>query len=222
MHMFLRLSARRPFFLTVLREPISRLVSAFNYPPWLHVARGPAASKSANWSAILAEYEKGGVFSPRGSVFRNSMALDLGWYSRTGSTLGVFRDDHNETQLKTWLHGLDKKLDLVVLTERFDEGLVLLAHVLGLPVMEFSYRVQNSNAQKKFRPPFPESLRWRLLRMNWPDHVLHSHFERRFSSEWNATDSDVRRDGLATLQAANAAGHIPAYTMQHVHTSGRC
>ena len=221
MRQFLRPSARRPFFLTVLREPVSRVVSSFNYRPWLHVARGAASSRTANWSTIVAEYEKfthtslsknavgagGGI-----PLFRNSMSLDLGWYSRNGTAAPAFKHDHDDAQLRTWLRGLDKKLDLVMLMERFDEGLVLLAQMLGLPVREFAYRVRNNaESSRLHRPPFPASLRQRLLRINWPDYRLYAHFEARFCARWNATDSEARRDGLATLEAAN----VPVYHMEH-------
>merc|ERR1712187_129586 len=115
-----------PFVFTILREPLARMESAFNYY---------AQGKFSTWADRLRMLDGLEPTSRTAFRLRNSQAHDLGWHDWVGGTA----NDEREDLIKEWITGLDKNLSFVMLNEHFDEGLVLLRRKLGLELSDVRY-----------------------------------------------------------------------------------
>ena len=114
----------------------------------------------------------------------NSAAFDLGWYVHAhNSTLW----DHDDAKISAWIEHLVPSLSHVILTERFDEGLVLLRRKLRLPLLEMAYVPLNVELKTAGLRPSPNATeRQRFLRVNHVSDRLYTHFSQTFEAEWSA------------------------------------
>lgn len=132
-----------PFFFTILRSPASQLHSTFEER--LHSASNFFGyHMQASWGsrlkwlgAIRHKPEVARLLSATDRAqFLNPQAHDLGWYSHVnGST--AFDDD--DARIDEWISGLASNFGLVLVTEHFDEGLVLLRRKLGVGLHDMAY-----------------------------------------------------------------------------------
>jgi|EP00966_Prymnesium_polylepis_P111817 hypothetical protein len=159
---------RRPgFFLTVLREPVSQAVSAFN---WFGYASHRSWREQLEWLRRLKTNH--GSDAAR---LDNSMASDLGWYG-TRERATSFRD------ITSFVGQLGNDLDYVFLLEKLDEGLVLLAHMLGLSLPEVAYASMKMNHTPYIQPTEQEVLQ--LKSSLQPDMTVYSFFKERWLTLW--------------------------------------
>jgi len=128
--------------ITILREPLSQLVSAFQYFP-AHIFPINGFRNYKN----LESFEKfiQNSISSAGKVAirentHNPMAFDLG-------LSGMYRDK-SEKELADWLVDY---YDLVMITEHFDESLILVKELLSLEFSDIAYLKSNENSKKTFQ-----------------------------------------------------------------------
>lgn len=200
-----------PLVFTILREPISRSISAYNYWPdnrpatWhAHIQRLQAVDHARDDRTFLAK-------------FGNALAYDLGWY-RMVEAYGKGRTahDHDATHIAAFVHDLNSTIDLAIMLEELDEGLVLLGRLAGLSVVELAYHPMKTtshdgagggNAQEKPAKVYPsDGEREQLEQYLEIDAAIYEHFRAKFTTTWaaaRAADPTID-DDLALLRCLNA------------------
>ena len=189
------------FFVTVLRAPLSQMTSVFNwYRPHYN---WPSLDDFIDYLKTSPE-EQG---RPRGvgrhlGIARNFQARDLGFYESGG------KSNSSSSEVSSWLRSLSSVFSypkgLVMINERYDEGLVLLQRALNLDLAAVTYmalRVQDTNSSKYDEPTAQQSRS--ILQLASVDVQLYDHFNRTFASLWeehggNATEE--RDSSVAELQ----------------------
>lgn len=168
-----------PFFFTALRRPLDQIESSFEFfkPPC-----GQKWEDRVNWLEKLHNNPNDPALSNRAPAllgqFRNSQAHDLGWYERIGSG----SHDHDDEAIAEWIDELEQSLGLVMLTEYFDEGLVLLRRKLNIEVGDLVNLRMKQGVAIKEQPTAGQAARLRTV--THVDTVLYDHFNQTFWVEW--------------------------------------
>ena len=87
---------------------------------------------------------------------------------------------------------MERQLDLVLLTERFDEGLAVLSTYLRCDVKELRYNKTNENT-RYFRPDPTPAERARLREHNEVNDVLYTRFAAVCERKWVALGAEGPR-----------------------------
>lgn len=207
----------KPFVFTILRNPVAQIESTFQYffdrmNQKLSLAAKDFQSdlESVDESADIWDqrihflhevyahtYSK--YTSLEVSLFRNPQASDLGWYENPLSKARIHRESLSE-RLDRWIYELG--LDFVMITEHFNEGLVLLRQRLGLsrddirnlPMKRETYASDS---------PTPRQLD-ELQDLLKVDLYLYNRFNATFLEQWeNADGYNERRAELEQLRSMN-------------------
>ena len=206
-------NGRSPVWFSIVREPTAQATSAMAYFGFQSLAR-----RKFDWPEHLRWLQRLKSVGTVSSLFVNPQAHDLGWYDHrsaiesdqlVGQHISKPRDlDSNANAIGAFLEKVDAQLDLVMLTEAIDEGLVVLQRILGCALEALVY-VPHKMAEKPYwwRPMGPPnaSERATLQRTNAVDETLYAHFRQRFWARWNALEPRGRDRDLARLRALNAA-----------------
>ena len=159
-------------YITILRDPVHQLESAFGY---FEMARGMQI-KSANPFQTFMQ-DPGYFYTHRNYSMKtrskNGQLYDLGLPQKAYSS----GDSARIFQAK--IDALDKELDLVMLTEYFDESLVLMRKLLCWSYDDILY-VSNGIRSKSHRFPISTTLRDKVRKWNAGDVMLYNHFNRTF------------------------------------------
>ena len=137
-------------YITSVREPCSHFVSAF----YFFTVNQLTANKTNTIETFLQnpdyhnrmninQWDQNGSFP---SLVRNNMAFDLGF--QVGFPIGSEDWTYNDTAIDDWLKELDKKMDLVMVTEYLDESLVLLRQLMCWSIKNILYQSRNVNLHK--------------------------------------------------------------------------
>ena len=216
---------------TIVREPVAQARSVFGFYSWLSPGAGLLWDVHLTWleglTSVrpddLSEDGRSGChvgfgLRPQGHspLFRNPQAYTLGWYARTNWST---RHDHDNAHIDAWLRDLDAELDLVLLTEAFLEGLVLLRRRLGCLLEEMRFVSMNTEWSGRVRrqglqgsasaaariPDLTREQHNRLLHVNNVDMRLHEHFTRVHRRAWAAPAWRARNSAeVLQLQGWNA------------------
>jgi len=191
-----------PFFLTVLRQPVSQIKSAFDFfaPPceddW--DSRISWLTKLSHGEAQLSD--KAGSLRAQ---FLNPQASDLGWYEHVGfgSEGGAPSADRDDSAVNRWLGGISKTFGFVMLTEFFDEGMVLLRKKLGLEIKDVHYLRMRVGGKHSDLTDKQANKVEDLLPV---DTLLYKHFNKTFWQEWeDAGGYELLGDELEELRLRN-------------------
>lgn len=188
-----------PFFVTLLRDPSTQSVSAYNY--------FSGGVIDIDWESHLAWLEaeaRPGSDAVAEAMYLNPQAHDLGWYEFVGQTRAHDRD---AAKIEEWLDELDLDFvvhGLVILAEHFDSGLVMLQRHLGCDLRELRY-VRLKPAEKKIEPN--EAQLQRLLNVSGVDVALYSHFEHQHMIRWNEGNLTRKNADLMALKRYNIRLH---------------
>jgi len=196
----LRPQARRPFALTILREPRTQIVSAYDFfSQYPSFAALPAKSTSGHltyFGALNSTWQDPFNFGR----FRNPQSHDLGWYQRHGGS-AAFDDDG--ARIASWLALLTSSLDLVMILEHMDASLVLLARALGCPLaMIGSYSCAKNVFGGEHTRLTAEEHRL-VRRLHGVDRALYRHFLRRLLPLLPYLRADVQQ-----LRRARCSSHM--------------
>ena len=99
--------------------------------------------------------------------------------------LGLIHDSWSgmEAQMKNFIDQIDKDFDLVMITERMEESLVLLADVLCVP-LETVIIVKDHNVRPKIKVKMlSQANREKLEQYLEPDRLLYDHFLRKLDQK---------------------------------------
>lgn len=172
---------KRPaFFFTILRGPVVQAISAFNY---FGYARQSSWAAHLAWLGTHHSHEA----SARAARLQNSQASDLGWYEYA-SREGVGGDSRaaprsSAAAINRFVRRLDADLDVALLLEEIDAGLVLLAHRLGLSLPEVAYVPRKTEHATPYVTPTPAQER-DLRALLAADVAMYAFFKQRWRALW--------------------------------------
>jgi hypothetical protein len=187
-----------PKVITIMREPTERWLSHWDYMiSFVHTQSGGNCGADSNMLTQLLQTQQQdsgcnalkqggsyqGVCSDIMRLCANQMAFDLGYFSINGN--------NPPPMLDSYVTEMDKRIDLVMITEMFDESLVLLKKLLGVPIEEVyaGHFKENSGARTK---PTPEQVGM-IRSVTSVDRRLYDHFHKKLEGQWIRAD---RRDLL--------------------------
>jgi len=190
---------------TILREPMSRTISAVNY----YLDRTPYNFRGFKF--LLHRYEnKYHKMQTYDFYTHNGMGYDLGWYEQHNVSIAY---DYNSTEIQAFVDELDKSIDVVMIVERMAESLLLLREKIpGLSISELVFRSANTNGNSTHNTnssinkvyPSKDELS-KLSDIMLVDRMIYDHFNARLDREWKAKVRESPhmqrlKDGLVCLQ----------------------
>eukprot|EP00927_Polykrikos_kofoidii_P077982 TRINITY_DN74863_c0_g1_i1.p1 TRINITY_DN74863_c0_g1~~TRINITY_DN74863_c0_g1_i1.p1 ORF type:complete len:364 (+),score=32.65 TRINITY_DN74863_c0_g1_i1:107-1198(+) len=188
------------YYVTLLREPGSQAVSAFYY--W--------TKSDVTWDGHLEKLghcdEDFNEDSKWEARFCNPQAHDLGWYNWNG---GTREHDHDSFKIGEWIETLAYDFGergMVIPTEMFDEGLVLLSIRLGLNIDEVSYnKIVNPGDRGRPREQETDEMRNDVRKLLPVDVQLYNNRTVDFKNKWASAQSKDTLEKLTTLRELNLA-----------------
>ena len=179
-------------FVSLLRHPISQIESTFYYQEYGKLFRKVGlnfTSSSPNstnnnsngtdsssafeefFKSPMYYYQRASSLDESLPLMHNGMFFDLGYsfFNRT-----TYHDD----EIYKAIQQLDKDLDFVMITEHFDESLVLLMREFCWTFDDIIYIKHNQRAHKKKHITQNVRLRRKILKWNHADFLLYQHFNR--------------------------------------------
>jgi len=177
-----------PFLFSILRSPASHMRSIFE-------ERIRSASNFIGYSVQISWEERiewlnmlwhdanvtGDMMSAVDrATFLNPNSHDLGWYSYVGGTTAFDQDDD---RIDEWIHSLSRNMTFMMVTEHFDEGLVLLRKKLGLDIKDVAYLHDSTAAKVQHYEPSGQEAK-SIEKLMKVDTKLYSHFNQTFWNEW--------------------------------------
>lgn len=177
-----------PFLFSILRSPASHMRSIFE-------ERIRSASNFIGYSVQISWEERiewlnmlwhdanvtGDMMSPVDrATFLNPNSHDLGWYSYVGGTTAF---DQDEDRIDEWIHSLSHNMTFMMLTEHYDEGLVLLRKRLGLDIKDVAYLHDSKAAGVQHYEPSTQEEK-SIEKLMKVDARLYSHFNQTFWNDW--------------------------------------
>ena len=161
-------------YVSILRQPLQQFQSAFEYygrssgSPLYTIMQENVSNPLSLYLQQPSLYNGRGVYT---SYIRNKQSEDLG-----------MRDEHvlNDTLRREYIQQLGKEFQLVMITEFFDESLVLLRRLMCWSVKDMLYIPKNKNVYKKKRV-FSAKDQAKHRKLNVADYDLYNFFLQRFS-----------------------------------------
>lgn len=174
-------------YVSILREPLEQFQSAFEYygqatGTYLH------AILHKNVTNPLSEFisQPYRYQSPKSylSYVRNKQAQDFGMQAKHVL---------NSTLRQQYIQRLGQDFQLVMITEYFDQSLVLLRRLLCWEVKDILYIPKNKNSRKKKRM-FTEADRINYRKYSTADYDLYDFFRQRFEKTLQSQDVDFHAE----------------------------
>ncbi|XP_072018892.1 galactosylceramide sulfotransferase-like isoform X2 [Amphiura filiformis] len=161
-------------FVTIVREPAGQFESAFGY---FRMAKSLGISKKSNPMEFFLENPK--------KYFSKSFDMKVQSWNGQIFDLGLDHSDCNDTsKVKEYIGKLDKELDLVMLTEYFDESLLLLRQLMCWSYDQIVYLPKTIRNQK-YRYKVSRQIAEKIRAWNAADVQLYRHFNATF---WRKVD----------------------------------
>ncbi|KAJ8046606.1 Galactosylceramide sulfotransferase [Holothuria leucospilota] len=162
------LAVENAIFITIVRKPEDQLDSAFGY---FEMYRGMKLLFKRNPLEAFMEdplmYYQNYSYAMR-LISRNGQLFDLGFEHEF---------DENETQIKTYIRKLDKDFDLVLITEYYDESLILLKKLMCWSFEDILY-ISNGIRSSSHRFQKSQELVKKIRQWNYGDLLLYEHFNK--------------------------------------------
>ncbi|XP_070569481.1 galactosylceramide sulfotransferase-like [Ptychodera flava] len=171
-------------YITIIRSPVQRFESAFGF---FKYANEVGLSESENaLEEFMKEPDKHAkkVVGRKRYLLRNGMSVVLGFDHR-------FHD--NDSAINEMIDKLDRELDLVLISDYFDESLVLLKNVLCWKLDDLLY-ISKIIRSKSKRYPISESVAKKILKWNKADVRLYEHFNQTFWKKVQTYGADFYKD----------------------------
>ena len=175
--------AETAFRVTIIREPMKQVLSALAYYtlvfPSLPLVAGAQKHKSDPINGFLRHPEDytGGQKCPQPTSFVNTrMSFDLGF-----NVGHIEATRQNRAEIKQFLQNLEEEFDLVLISDYFDESMVLLKRQLKWSLRDILYLRVNAMTLAKDSPwrsePNITSAEFLAFRhCNMVDYELYDHF----------------------------------------------
>ena len=162
-------------FITILREPVSLFRSAYQYYHLDTFCFGtPIEQFRSSHNYETLRFEK----CPRTKMpVRSLQAHDLG-LSAT--------DMENEDKIRSLISQIDRTMTLVLITELFDESLILLKKRLNWATKDIVYFRQNAMQSSLKNNHYTDAENAEILEFNKADQLLYDHFHAKLQRELKA------------------------------------
>ncbi|XP_070572695.1 galactosylceramide sulfotransferase-like isoform X2 [Ptychodera flava] len=157
-------------YITILRHPITKFESTFGYYNFAHSLRLERYPNPLEFFMRTPEQLLRSGHNAMKNQLRNGMMFTLGFDHRF---------DDNEAVINKTIERLDKELDLVLLTEYYDESLLLLKELMCWEVEDILYIPKGYRSQNR-RYAMSDKLAQKILKWNRADQRLYDHFNRTF------------------------------------------
>lgn len=188
-------------YVTILRNPVDQFESSFSYMTLDKIlgmknSTNPIEEFFKDPDGVLVNYvltQDLRINSDRLKLIRNGMFYDLGLESK---------DFENETKIKTMISNLENQFHLVMLTEYFEESIVLLKRLLCWDlddVLYFSLKQRTVAWKKNISMP----LKKKIEKWSAADVQLYHHFNRTFWAIIRNLGQDFQ-DEIEELRGKNA------------------
>ncbi len=187
-HQFLDSDTR---YLTMIRDPLDRVVSDYYYvlrTP-THDFHDPVATEDYS----LEDYIRSEI-----TIYTNNLQTRL--LSGAGRSVPVGKC--TESMLEQAKQNIEDHFDVVGLTDRFDESVVLMQRRLGWSVPK--YAVRNKTSGRPYRETIPEGARTAVNEHNALDFRLYDFVSRRFEEALEDQDQDAFARDMKWLRYYNA------------------
>lgn len=195
------LRQRKPLVFSVLLDPVRQFENAYNkYKQHRQVPVGD----HLEWMRALTY-----VTTTAAALFRNPQAHDLGWYKHVAYSTSK---DHDENAITEWIETvLTPQVDLILIAERLDEGLVVLKEAMNgtVAIEELVTVPLREHKPGQRHVGLTHTQEQRVLRINHVDHVLYRHFARKF-------------DRIAAHMSANARENLDKLRTLKQQYEGKC
>ena len=161
-------------YVTILRNPVDQYESVFNYMGLGDIygfGRNPrkALETFLNTGVEFKDLFKTNVTTTR--LARNPMSFDLGL---------AYKFYQNVTAINNYIAFLDKEFELVMITDYFDESVVLLKRLLCWELDDILYFKSNERQDKERAVGLSDQVKANIKRWNTADELLFQYFNQTF------------------------------------------
>nr|XP_006821643.1 PREDICTED: galactose-3-O-sulfotransferase 2-like [Saccoglossus kowalevskii] len=154
-------------YITILRHPVNQIVSAFSYFRWAQVINRYHGNKNA-----LVTFMENPAKFPK-------YKMRFWWQSHNGQLYDLgFRNNYaniTDDVIHKYIEILDKEMDLVLITEYFDESLLVLKKQLCWSMDDIIYIPKGVGTSRHI---LTQQTRDRIMQWNRGDFLLYEHFNR--------------------------------------------
>ncbi|XP_076436994.1 uncharacterized protein LOC143276391 [Babylonia areolata] len=185
------------FFVGIVREPFDQFLSAFKYyrdehkKVYLNRIQG-------KWPAYVHSYLENPWFweiGHRRSYTNNRMSVDFGMKPRAL---------HDAVYVKSYISYLNSTFHLVMVSNRFDESLILLRRLLGWKIQDVIYIRNNVFGSKRKIQNFTDLERQAHRKFNLADYELYEHFSRVLDDKIRAAGDNFQAEVKAFSVVLNS------------------
>ena len=173
-------------YITLLRDPVDCFESNYVY-------MGLEKAYKMDINEFAEKKASAGMVRKDSTVIgKNQQLWDLGLSASDMESRAMVQRRINDTE---------KEFELVMITERFDESMVLLQELLCWDLEEFTYLKQNERIEDKKSKITPRA-REILTKWLWADYMLYNHYKAKFEervSAFGADKMDMRTKTLTLL-----------------------
>ncbi|XP_006816248.1 galactosylceramide sulfotransferase-like [Saccoglossus kowalevskii] len=179
-------------YITILRHPVSAYESIFGFfkiAEYVNIDHNATQDAFKIFLSNSDKYLKRVKDPYHKTLLRNRQIFDIGL---------DFEDYDNATRVGYVIKQASKELDLVMITEYFDESLILLKKLLCWKYEDIFYIHQNKR-NDRLRVEIEDWERQRILELNAADFKLYQHFNYTFWRKVKAYGPNFSKD-LATFR----------------------
>ncbi|XP_037802703.1 galactose-3-O-sulfotransferase 4-like [Penaeus monodon] len=171
-------------YVAIIREPASRFESVWYY-----------ANYERKFHTNLTNFIKATTYSKKQKIFLNTIASYFGVKDP--------KDRITEREMNVKARELQQSFDLVMITERFDESLVFLKHLMCWDTEDLAY-VRAKVRQQEHRTILTEAEKDKLRRINRQDVFLYKFFRRIFEEKVKAFGKERMEREVKEIGEASA------------------
>ena len=179
-------------YVTILRDPVRHFESTFSYMEFSDILgisneTDPLETFFDSPNDVLVNYvltKDLRINSDRLKLIRNGMFFDLGMKSR---------DFHDSAKIQAAIQRLDNEFELVLLTEYFEESMVMLKNLLCWTTEDMIHFNLNQRHRSE-RRNISSDLAKKIHQWNRADTALYEYFRDVFWRKLNEQDEDFFRD----------------------------
>ena len=175
---YLKKTGTPNFYFAILNDPWNQTMQAYNDFKVDGMSQNISFAEQISWMNSITHVG----FDKKTARFLNSMATDLGWYFYN-SPSRTTQFDRNDDRIDLFISAIDKSMDLIMITDEFDKGIILLGHLLNITLEELYYARVNVKDKTDYVYP-DESLRKALYDTNYVDNKLYRYFVEKFNIQW--------------------------------------
>ncbi|XP_078700693.1 galactose-3-O-sulfotransferase 3-like [Branchiostoma floridae x Branchiostoma belcheri] len=192
---FTQIMPKDTAYVTIIRKPFDHLKSAWNFYGYSHrFGLSKIKHPIATFLANPAKYDHNcghGIHLPV-CLTQNSISVDLGFSPQSNTKVTLGSDPvSREKVTQTFVSSIDEDFDFVMLTEYFDESLVLLKRLMCWTIRDIVYfkrtNVRNCPHEEVQLPP---DLQQAHREWSFVDYALYDHFNKSFWRRINSSGND--------------------------------